>query len=89
MTIMYRRDRLRPVAPTPSGVRYVNDDLLRLLWPTRLSDKELAARLGHHRSVVRRRAVRLGLKPRREVWSSEAAVSLALMLDDLCKSPTT
>jgi pyrroloquinoline quinone (PQQ) biosynthesis protein C len=50
-------------------MRRVNDDELRRLWPTRLPDKEIAARLGHHRSVVRRRAKQLGLKPRRIVWS--------------------
>ena len=55
-------------AETAPRCRRVNDEELRRLWPTRLSDKEIAARLGHHRSVVRRRAQTIGLKPRRIVW---------------------
>ena len=55
----------------PVGQRKVDDDELRRLWPTRLSDKELAARLGHHRSVIRRRADTLGLQPRRLIWNEQ------------------
>lgn len=51
--------------------RRVDDEELKRLWPTRLPDKELAARLGHHRGVVRRRARQLGLRPRLEVWSHQ------------------
>lgn len=47
----------------------VDCELLIKLWPTRLPDKELAARLNRHRSVIRRQAELLGLKPRRVVWS--------------------
>lgn len=54
-------------------MKRVNDDELRRLWPTRLSDKEIASRLGHHRSVIRRRAENLGLKPRRIVWAEQDA----------------
>ena len=50
-------------------VRRIDDDALKRLWSTRLPDKELAARLGHHRSVIRRRAAKLGLKPRRVIWT--------------------
>ncbi len=52
-------------------MRRVDDAELERLWPTRLPDKELAARLGHHRSVVRRRAAALGLSPRRLIWSQQ------------------
>lgn len=64
---MYRRELVKRTL-APPRVRRVNDDELRRLWPSRLSDKEIAARLGHHRSVVRRRAARIGLRPRRLVW---------------------
>lgn len=53
--------------------RRVNDEELRRLWPTKLSDKAIAQRLGHHRSVIRRRAETLGLRPRREIWAAEEA----------------
>jgi hypothetical protein len=49
----------------------INEALLQRLWPTRLADKELAARLGHGRGHVRRVAQRLGLAPRRVIWSRE------------------
>jgi hypothetical protein len=43
----------------------VDDETLKKFWPTAMTDKEMAARLGHHRSVLRRAAERLGLPPRR------------------------
>lgn len=43
--------------------RKVDDAELRRLWMMGLPDKEIAARLGHHRSVVRRRAATLGMPP--------------------------
>jgi hypothetical protein len=50
-------------------VRRVDDEALRRLWPTRLPDKELAARLGHDRGTLRRRAAALGLPTsRRAIW---------------------
>ena len=51
--------------------RWVNRALLRKLWPTRISDKLLAERLGHGRGAVRRCAQKLGLKPRRAIWNAE------------------
>jgi hypothetical protein len=50
--------------------RRIDEALLQRLWPTRLADKELAAR--HGRGHVRRVAQRLGLKPRRVIWAKEA-----------------
>ena len=55
-------------------MRRVNDKELRHLWSTRLSDKEIAARLGHHLGVIRRRAGVLGLKPRRIIWQESGEV---------------
>ena len=49
----------------------VNDTQLMELWPTRLPDKEIAARMGHSLGTVRRRAMQIGLKPRRVVWSED------------------
>ena len=43
----------------------VNDTLLRKLWPTAMTDKEMAARMGHHRGVLHRRAAAIQLPPRR------------------------
>lgn len=55
----------------------VNDDLLRKLWPSHLSDKELAEAMGHHRSVIRRRAEAIGLpSSRRSIWSAQARAAL-------------
>ena len=78
---MYRRDVIerlkaekRTLSRHPrSSMNRVNDDELRRLWPTRLPDKELAARLGHDRGVIRRRAKTIGLKPRRVVWRELSA----------------
>lgn len=53
-------------------MKRVNDERLRKLWATRLSGKELAARLGHHRGVIYRRAAKLGLPKRREIWAKDA-----------------
>jgi hypothetical protein len=59
-------------------MKRVNDDLLRKLWATKLSDKELAERMGHHRSVVRRRAAEIGLPTsRRAIWSKQAREALS------------
>ena len=45
--------------------RPIDEDMLRALWPSMLSDYDLADRLGHDRGVVRRKAAKLGLLPRR------------------------
>lgn len=50
----------------------LNDDKLRTLWPLRISDADMAQRLGCHRNTVRRRAAKLGLPLRREIWAEEA-----------------
>lgn len=49
----------------------INDVLLRKLWPTRLSDAEIALRLGHSPSVLHRRARKLGLLRRRDIWKKD------------------
>lgn len=50
--------------------RRIDDEQLIRLWPTRLSDDELAARLGHGRGAIRRRAEALGLPHhRRAIWA--------------------
>lgn len=48
----------------------IDDAKLKRLWPSRLSDVDLAKEMGHHRNTVRRRAAKLGLQPsRRELWA--------------------
>lgn len=51
--------------------RKIDANLLRRLWPTRISDPKLAERLGHGRGAVRRKAKALGLRPRREIWNED------------------
>lgn len=59
------------------GAKPIDDDLLRKLWPSKLSDKELAEQMGHHRGAIRRRAARLGLpNSRRAMWSKQAHEAL-------------
>lgn len=41
----------------------VDDAELTRLWMAGVSEKEMAARLGHHRSVIRRRAAAIGMPP--------------------------
>jgi hypothetical protein len=60
-------------ARKPGRPRKIRDDDLRQLWPMRLPDKEIAARMGHSIGAIRRRARQLGLAPRRVIWSREAA----------------
>lgn len=48
----------------------VDDTELCRLWMMGLQDKEIAARMGHHRSVIRRRAEQLGMPPLRQIRSS-------------------
>lgn len=53
--------------------RPIDVDKLRRLWPTRLPDKEIAARMGHGIGAIRRRAAQIGLRRRREIWAEDAA----------------
>ncbi|MDP3703068.1 MAG: hypothetical protein Q8R78_01580 [Candidatus Omnitrophota bacterium] len=48
----------------------VDDAKLKELWPSPLPDRELAARLQHDISVLRRRAKALGLQSRRAIWAA-------------------
>ena len=50
----------------------VDDEKLKLLWPSRLPDKVLAAKMGHDRGTLHRRARALGLPYRRNIWAMEA-----------------
>ncbi len=52
----------------------VDDQKLWGLWQSRMSDKEIAALLGHNRGVVRRRAKALGFPTRRLVWAGKKAM---------------
>lgn len=48
----------------------IDDVKLKRLWGSRMSDCDLAKELGHHREVLRRRAIKLGLpSSRREMWT--------------------
>lgn len=50
----------------------IDDAKLKRLWGSRLSDIDLAKAMGHHRSVLRRRAMKLGLpSSRRELWAAQ------------------
>lgn len=55
-----------------NAYRRIDDAVLRKLWFSRLPDKVVAARMGHHRGVLRRKAIKLGFPPRRVIWSREA-----------------
>jgi len=50
----------------------VDDAKLRRLWPTRMTDCAIAKMMGHSRGTVRRRAVKLGLPSRREIWADQS-----------------
>jgi hypothetical protein len=47
----------------------IDDAKLKKLWPTRMTQAELAKAMGHHQWVLRRRAIKLGLpSSRKELW---------------------
>lgn len=50
----------------------VDDELLKILWPSVLTDKELESRLGRHRGTIHWRARRIGLPGRRFARSQMA-----------------
>lgn len=50
----------------------IDDAKLKRLWASRMSEADLAKAMGHHRNVLRRRAVKLGLpSSRRELWAQQ------------------
>jgi hypothetical protein len=53
-----------------------DDAKLTKLWFSRIGDDELAFRMGRHRSVVRRRAEKIGLpSSRRVIWNRDTEAS--------------
>lgn len=56
-----------------SKPKSIDDEALRKLWFSALPDKIIAARLGHHRGVLRRRAVKLGLPLRTVIRQGQNA----------------
>lgn len=47
----------------------IDDAKLKRLWPSRMSECEMAKALGRHRNTVRKRAIKLGLpSSRRAMW---------------------
>lgn len=49
----------------------IDDVKLKRLWGSRMSECDMAREMGHHRSSLRRRAIKLGLpSSRRELWAS-------------------
>lgn len=56
--------------------RMIDDLRLMELWYSWISDDEMAALMDHSRGVLRRRAKRLGLKPRREIRAMKEAFSM-------------
>lgn len=54
------------------GRKRIDDDMLRVLWASRLPEYLIVKRLGHSRGTIRRRAIKLGLpSSRRELWELE------------------
>jgi hypothetical protein len=56
--------------------RRINEALLRHLWPSQLSTKQLEHRLGHNSANLYRCAKRMGLPPRggplqRAIWAKD------------------
>jgi len=48
----------------------IDDVKLKKLWPSRMTESDLAKEMGHHRSTLRRRAIKLGLpSSRRAIWA--------------------
>jgi hypothetical protein len=47
----------------------IDDAELQRLWKSHMPERLIAEKMGHHRSVLRRRAIKLGLPARREIWS--------------------
>lgn len=49
--------------------RKIDDSKLKRLWVSRMPEAELERLLGHDRSTLRRRAIKLGLpSSRRAIW---------------------
>lgn len=49
--------------------RRIDDLELMKLWYSKIPDAEMAEKMDHNRGALRRRAKRLGLRPRRELWA--------------------
>lgn len=52
--------------------RRIDDLELMRLWYSRIPDEQMAEKMDHNRGVLRRRAKRLGLRPRKEIWQMQA-----------------
>ena len=51
----------------------IDDALLRKLWVSRLTEAEIAKKMGHRPYTLRRRAIKLGLpRSRRKMWRDQA-----------------
>lgn len=50
----------------------INDDMLKRLWITRLTEREIAGMMGHRPYTLRRRAIKIGLpRSRRKMWKEQ------------------
>lgn len=49
----------------------IDDERLKKLWGLKISDYDLAERMGHMRGALHRRARKLGLGYRRNIWARE------------------
>lgn len=50
----------------------IDDAELRRLWPSRMTEADMARQMGHTSSTLRRRAIKLGLpSSRRKLWAIE------------------
>ena len=51
--------------------RKLDDVKLKRLWPSRMTDSAIAKQMGTSRGSVRRRAIKIGLPLRRELWAHQ------------------
>lgn len=49
----------------------INEEILKVLWYSNFSGSEISARMGHHNSVLRRKAAAMGLPLRRFIWDKK------------------
>jgi hypothetical protein len=50
----------------------IDDGMLRRLWATKMTEREIAAKMGHRPYTLRRRAIKLGLpRSRRKMWEQQ------------------
>lgn len=51
--------------------KVIDDDKLKRLWGSRMTECAIAKELGHRPWTIRRRAAKLGLPLRRKIWAGD------------------